>query len=84
MNELVTGVCVVERDVLCKHRGGSLHKTALRILAKKFLSWEIWQSGNGHDSIGDARATLRLQYHRSDMQVVLENALLLHPLLLKL
>ncbi|XP_054788606.1 small RNA degrading nuclease 5 isoform X2 [Prosopis cineraria] len=51
---------VIDTAVLYKHCRGSSHKTALRILAKKFLSREIQQSGNGHDSIEDARAALEL------------------------
>ena len=50
---------VIDTAVLYKHPRGS-HKTALRILAKRFLSREIQQSGNGHDSIEDARATMEL------------------------
>ncbi|KAF7816761.1 small RNA degrading nuclease 5 isoform X1 [Senna tora] len=51
---------VIDTAVLYKHPRGSSHKTALRILAKKFLSREIQQSGNGHDSTEDARATMEL------------------------
>lgn len=51
---------VVDTAVLYKHPRGGSHKSALRILAKRFLSREIQQSGNGHDSIEDARATMEL------------------------
>ncbi|KAK4273945.1 hypothetical protein QN277_017244 [Acacia crassicarpa] len=51
---------VIDTAVLYKYRRGASHKTALRILAKKFLSREIQQSGNGHDSIEDARAAMEL------------------------
>ncbi|CAJ1971978.1 unnamed protein product [Sphenostylis stenocarpa] len=51
---------VIDTAVLYKHPRGTSHKKALRYLAKKFLSREIQQSGNGHDSIEDARATLEL------------------------
>ncbi|KAI4337907.1 hypothetical protein L6164_016271 [Bauhinia variegata] len=51
---------VIDTAVLYKHPKRLSHKTALRILAKKFLSKEIQQSGNGHDSVEDARATMEL------------------------
>nr|XP_048331227.1 small RNA degrading nuclease 5 isoform X2 [Ziziphus jujuba var. spinosa] len=51
---------VIDTAVLYKHPRGGSHKTALRILAKKFLSKEIQQSENGHDSIEDARAAMEL------------------------
>ncbi|XP_061358727.1 small RNA degrading nuclease 5 isoform X3 [Gastrolobium bilobum] len=51
---------VIDTAVLYKHPRGSSYKTALRFLAKRFLSREIQQSGNGHDSIEDARATMEL------------------------
>ncbi|XP_022981433.1 small RNA degrading nuclease 5-like [Cucurbita maxima] len=51
---------VIDTAVLYKHPRGGSHKSALRILTKKFLSREIQQSGNGHDSIEDARATMEL------------------------
>lgn len=50
---------VIDTAVLYKHHGRT-HKTALRVLAKKFLSKEIQQSGNGHDSIEDARTAMEL------------------------
>ncbi|KAH1094756.1 hypothetical protein GYH30_040161 [Glycine max] len=51
---------VIDTAVLYKHPRGSTHKNALRFLTKRFLSREIQQSGNGHDSIEDARATMDL------------------------
>ncbi len=51
---------VIDTAVLYKHPRGASYKTALRVLAGKFLSREIQQSGNGHDSIEDARATMEL------------------------
>ncbi|KAG5110843.1 hypothetical protein JHK82_040066 [Glycine max] len=51
---------VIDTAVLYKHPRGSTHKNALRFLTKRFLSREIQQSGNGHDSIEDARATMEL------------------------
>lgn len=51
---------VIDTAVLYKHPRGGSHKSALRILTKRFLSREIQQSGNGHDSIEDARATMEL------------------------
>lgn len=51
---------VIDTSVLYKHPRGGSYKTALRVLAKRFLSREIQQSGNGHDSIEDARAAMEL------------------------
>ncbi|KAJ0025405.1 hypothetical protein Pint_08019 [Pistacia integerrima] len=51
---------VIDTAVLYKHPRGGSFKTALRVLAKRFLSREIQQSGTGHDSIEDARATMEL------------------------
>ncbi|OMO95030.1 Exonuclease [Corchorus capsularis] len=51
---------VIDTSVLYKHPRGGSYKTALRVLAKRFLSREIQQSGTGHDSIEDARAALEL------------------------
>ncbi|XP_012570613.1 small RNA degrading nuclease 5 isoform X2 [Cicer arietinum] len=51
---------VIDTAVLYKHPRGRSHKTALRFLTKRFLSREIQQSGNGHDSVEDARATMEL------------------------
>lgn len=50
----------IDTAVLYKHPKGGSYKTALRVLAKRFLSREIQQSGIGHDSIEDARATMEL------------------------
>uniref|UniRef100_A0A7N0TZG8 Exonuclease domain-containing protein n=2 Tax=Kalanchoe fedtschenkoi TaxID=63787 RepID=A0A7N0TZG8_KALFE len=51
---------VIDTAVLYKHPRGGSHKTALRVLAKRFLSKDIQGSGNGHDSIEDARTALEL------------------------
>ncbi|KAJ7959228.1 small RNA degrading nuclease 5 [Quillaja saponaria] len=51
---------VIDTAVLYKHPRGQSYKSALRVLAKRFLSREIQQSGNGHDSTEDARATVEL------------------------
>ncbi|VFR00281.1 unnamed protein product [Cuscuta campestris] len=51
---------VIDTAVLYKHPKGSSYKTALRVLTRKFLGKEIQDSGNGHDSIEDARATMEL------------------------
>ncbi|XP_062099598.1 small RNA degrading nuclease 5 [Humulus lupulus] len=51
---------VIDTAVLYKHPRGRSHKTALRVLAKRFLSKEIQQSGDGHDSTEDARTALEL------------------------
>lgn len=51
---------VIDTAVLYKHPRGGSYKTALRVLVKRFLSREIQQSGTGHDSIEDARATMEL------------------------
>ncbi|XP_075650560.1 small RNA degrading nuclease 5 isoform X1 [Castanea sativa] len=51
---------VIDTAVMYKHHRGASYKTALRVLARKFLSQEIQQSGNGHDSIEDAKATMEL------------------------
>lgn len=51
---------VIDTAILYKHPRGATHKTALRVLARKFLSKEIQGSGKGHDSIEDARATMEL------------------------
>lgn len=51
---------VIDTAVLYKHPQGGYHKTSLRVLAKKFLSREIQQSGFGHDSTEDARAAMEL------------------------
>ncbi|XP_052189266.1 small RNA degrading nuclease 5 isoform X2 [Diospyros lotus] len=51
---------VIDTAVLYKHPRGGSYKTALRVLTRKFLSREIQESGNGHDSIEDARAAMEL------------------------
>ncbi|XP_027089716.1 small RNA degrading nuclease 5-like isoform X1 [Coffea arabica] len=51
---------VIDTAVLYKHPRGKSFKTALRVLSRRFLSREIQDSGNGHDSIEDARATMEL------------------------
>lgn len=51
---------VIDTAVLYKHPRGKSFKTALRVLSRRFLSREIQESGNGHDSIEDARATMEL------------------------
>ncbi|KAK9271020.1 hypothetical protein L1049_026608 [Liquidambar formosana] len=51
---------VIDTAVLYKHPRGASYKTALRVLARRFLSKEIQGSGNGHDSIEDARAAMEL------------------------
>ncbi|CAL0317100.1 unnamed protein product [Lupinus luteus] len=51
---------VIDTAVLYKHPRGASHKTALRVLTKRFLSREIQQSEKGHDSIEDAKATMEL------------------------
>ncbi|XP_062022681.1 small RNA degrading nuclease 5 [Rosa rugosa] len=51
---------VIDTAVLYKHPGQRSYKSALRVLAKRYLSKEIQQSGNGHDSTEDARAAMEL------------------------
>ncbi|XP_010270386.1 PREDICTED: small RNA degrading nuclease 5 isoform X2 [Nelumbo nucifera] len=51
---------VIDTAVLYKHPRGGHFKTALRVLARRFLSREIQGSGNGHDSVEDARAAMEL------------------------
>ncbi|KAL4271298.1 hypothetical protein GQ457_13G022130 [Hibiscus cannabinus] len=51
---------IIDTSVLYKHPRGGSYKSALRVLAKRFLSREIQQSGAGHDSIEDARAAMDL------------------------
>lgn len=50
---------VIDTAVLYKIRPAH-HKTALRVLSRKFLSRQIQDSENGHDSIEDARAAMDL------------------------
>lgn len=51
---------VIDTAVLYKHPRGGSYKTALRVLTRRYLLREIQDSGNGHDSIEDARAALEL------------------------
>ncbi|XP_043719793.1 small RNA degrading nuclease 5-like isoform X2 [Telopea speciosissima] len=51
---------VIDTAILYKNPRGVRYKTALRVLAQRFLSREIQASGNGHDSIEDARAAMEL------------------------
>lgn len=56
----ITHDLVIDTAVLYKHSRGGTYKIALRVLTRKFLSREIQDSENGHDSIEDARATMEL------------------------
>lgn len=51
---------VIDTAVLYKHPRGGSYKTALRVLTRRFLKREIQDSGKGHDSVEDARATMEL------------------------
>ncbi|KAL6642356.1 hypothetical protein ACP70R_020537 [Stipagrostis hirtigluma subsp. patula] len=51
---------IIDTAVLYKYNRGSRCKIALRVLAKKYLSREIQNTGSGHDSVEDARAALEL------------------------
>ena len=52
---------IIDTAVLYKFdRGPRCIKIALRVLAKKYLSREIQNTGSGHDSVEDARAALDL------------------------
>ncbi|KAF5955143.1 hypothetical protein HYC85_007999 [Camellia sinensis] len=51
---------VIDTAVLYRHRRGGTYKIALRVLTRRFLSREIQESGNGHDSIEDAKAAMDL------------------------
>ncbi|KAK4481329.1 hypothetical protein RD792_012214 [Penstemon davidsonii] len=51
---------VIDTALLYRHPHGRSYKPALRVLTRKFLSREIQDSGNGHDSAEDARATMEL------------------------
>ncbi|WOL01024.1 small RNA degrading nuclease 5 isoform X2 [Canna indica] len=51
---------VIDTALLYKHPRGAGYKTALRVLSRRFLSRQIQASGNGHDSIEDARAAMDL------------------------
>ncbi|KAK4391004.1 Small RNA degrading nuclease 5 [Sesamum angolense] len=51
---------VIDTAILYRHPRGRSYKPALRVLTRIFLSREIQDSGNGHDSVEDARATMEL------------------------
>lgn len=51
---------VIDTSVLYRHNRGGSYKISLRSLTRRFLSKEIQDSDNGHDSIEDARAALEL------------------------
>uniref|UniRef100_A0A7C9EMB8 Exonuclease domain-containing protein n=1 Tax=Opuntia streptacantha TaxID=393608 RepID=A0A7C9EMB8_OPUST len=51
---------VIDTAILYKHPRGHPYKTALRVLARRFLCKEIQDSGNGHDSVEDARTAMEL------------------------
>lgn len=51
---------VIDTSILYKHNRGGNYKIALRVLAKRFLQWEIQTSNSGHNSIDDARAAMEL------------------------
>ncbi|KAK4490171.1 hypothetical protein RD792_000828 [Penstemon davidsonii] len=51
---------VIDTAILYRHPRGRSYKSALRVLTRRFLSREIQDSGNGHDSVEDARATMEL------------------------
>ncbi|KAM0004406.1 putative exoribonuclease II [Helianthus debilis subsp. tardiflorus] len=53
---------VIDTAVLYKHSRGGTYKIALRVLTRKFLSREIQDSQNGHDSIEDAKAAMDLAF----------------------
>ncbi|KAK9748865.1 hypothetical protein RND81_02G086000 [Saponaria officinalis] len=51
---------VIDTALLYKHPRRGSYKSALRVLARRFLSKEIQDSGSGHDSVEDARTALEL------------------------
>ncbi|KAL0314398.1 UNVERIFIED_CONTAM: Small RNA degrading nuclease 5 [Sesamum angustifolium] len=51
---------VIDTAILYRHPRGRSYKPALRVLTRRFLSREIQDSGKGHDSVEDARATMEL------------------------
>ncbi|GAB4860596.1 Small RNA degrading nuclease 5 [Ancistrocladus abbreviatus] len=51
---------IIDTAILYKHPRGGSYKIALRVLAKRFLSKEIQDSGKGHDSVEDARTAMEL------------------------
>ncbi|XP_071728736.1 small RNA degrading nuclease 5-like [Rutidosis leptorrhynchoides] len=58
----ISHTLVIDTAVLYKHSRGGTFKLALRVLTRKFLSREIQDSGNGHDSIEDAKAAMDLAF----------------------
>lgn len=53
---------VMDTAVLYKQSRGGTYKISLRVLTRKYLSREIQNSGNGHDSIEDAKAAMDLGF----------------------
>nr|XP_043617142.1 small RNA degrading nuclease 5 [Erigeron canadensis] len=53
---------IIDTAVRYKYSHGGKYKIALRVLTRKFLSREIQNSGNGHDSIEDAKAAMDLAF----------------------
>ncbi|KAM3332920.1 hypothetical protein ACQJBY_028186 [Aegilops geniculata] len=53
---------VIDTAVLYKYNRGPRCKIALRVLASKYLSRVIQNTGSGHDSVEDARAALDLAF----------------------
>lgn len=53
---------IIDTAVLYKHSRGGTYKIALRVLTRKYLSREIQDSRNGHDSIEDAKAAMDLAF----------------------
>ncbi|EMS51162.1 Small RNA degrading nuclease 5 [Triticum urartu] len=53
---------VIDTAVLYKYNRGTRCKIALRVLANKYLSRVIQNTGSGHDSVEDARAALDLAF----------------------
>ncbi|GJY46629.1 small RNA degrading nuclease 5 [Tanacetum coccineum] len=53
---------VMDTAVLYKQSRGGTYKLSLRVLTRKYLSREIQNSGNGHDSIEDAKAAMDLGF----------------------
>ncbi|MFS7989355.1 putative exoribonuclease II [Helianthus anomalus] len=74
---------VIDTTVLYKHSRGGTYKIALRVLTRKFLSREIQDSQNGHDSIEDAKAAmdlafLKIKHGKSFVSFVLTKYTYLH------
>ncbi|XP_023747159.1 small RNA degrading nuclease 5 isoform X2 [Lactuca sativa] len=59
-SEMLNGVTTTLKDI--QHSRGGTYKIALRVLTRKFLEREIQGSGNGHDSIEDAKAAMDLAF----------------------